>query len=277
MKKLIILFISLLFSSLQLFSQNEEIMFVPLKIAYFPGYDYRIPREEEFDKHTWINILTYHLAYPRAAMDLYSKNKVEYKKRNSKLLYTRMECDTFVRKYVEVYTQRRKDYFKYGEGAYYIQEKSGDRMYFRCVCIPAEELMDLGHGDAAVVGIPIKYIEPRDFVARFKRFKLDSLDLAEAPYYNIFPMDINPSFDCSKASTPIEKAICRDSVLASLDRKLSQVYRDAIKQKGEQIKMHQREWIIKRDKQCEGKNNEEITQILKELYTKRIEELKLDK
>lgn len=187
------------------------------------------------------------------------------------MLYTRAECDTFVRNRIEKYTKRKKDYYKYGEGAFYIQEPSGDRMYRRSVCIPAKELMDLGHGNYNVVGIPVKYIEPKDFVAKFKRYKLDSLDLAEAPYYSIFPMDINPSFDCSKASTPTEKAICRDSALANLDRQLAQLYRKALREKGEQVKIKQKEWLAYREKKCEVKNNQEIIQILKELYNERIQ------
>lgn len=274
MKNIFFSLLILLFA-FNVYSQNNEEMYVPLEISYFPGYKYRIPWEDDFDKHTWINILTFHRAYPRAALDLMAKDKVEYKRRNSKILYTRSECDTFVRNYVYNYTTRMSDYYKYGEGAYYIQERSGDRMYFRCVCLPAKDLMDLGHGDAAVVGVPIKYIEPKDFVFKFKRYKLDSLDLKESPYYTIFPLDINPSFDCSKATTAVEKAICRNAELSELDRELTRLYQEVINTGVEHIKSSQREWISERDKQCEVKNNEEITKLLKEMYKARIDELKL--
>jgi len=248
-------------------------MYVPIKITYYPGVLYKIPLDEDY-KDIWVRILTFHLAYPRAALDLQSKNEEEYKRLNSRLLYTRSECDTFVRNYVKNYTTHMEDYYQYGEGAYYIQKRSGDRNYFRCVCLPARELMDLGHGNASVVGIPIIYIEPKDFVKKFKRFKLDSLDLAEAPYYTIFPMDINPSFDCSMAITPVEKAICRNVELANLDKELNNLYKEAQRIKGEGIKTEQKQWLMDREKQCEGKNNEQITEILKTMYKARIEELK---
>jgi len=274
MKKYILIYVLIELLCTNLFSQNHEEMYVPIIISYYPGNNYKIPIEDDEYKSYWVNILTFHNAYPRIAEDLFAKDKVEYRRRNNKLLFTRSECDTFVRNYVYNYTTRMSNYYKYGEGAYYIQERSGDREYYRCVCLPAKDLMDLGHGDAAVVGVPIKYIEPKDFVFKFKRYKLDSLDLAEAPYYTIFPLDINPSFDCSKATTAVEKAICRNAELSELDRELARLYKEALKREGEKIKIRQREWIAERDKKCEGKDNEEITQTLIKMYKTRIEELK---
>jgi uncharacterized protein YecT (DUF1311 family) len=257
--------------SLITFSQDNE-MYVPLEISYFPGYKFRIPWEEELYKDTWINILTYPLTNPRQANELYVKNRELYNKLKNRMLFSRQACDSLVRDYVQrnIEIERR---YQAGEGLFYDQELSGDRSYSRCVCIPARELMDLGHGDAVVVGIPIKYIEPKDFVFKFKRYGLDSLDLAEAPYFTIFPMDINPSFDCSKASTPVEKAICRDAELAKLDKELSQLYAKVLETQGEKVKESQRAWLAERDKQCKGKDNKEIIRILKELYKSRIDEL----
>lgn len=275
MKKLILIYVLIKLLFTNLFSQNHEEMYVPIELSYYPGNYYKIRIEDDEFKDIWVRILTFHLAYPRIAEDLMIKDKEEYKRRNSKLLFTRSECDTFVRNYVNYHVKHREDYFIYGKGAYYVQERSGDRFYRRCVCLPAKELMDLGHGDAAVVGIPIKYIEPKDFVFKFKRYKLDSLDLAESPYYSIFPMDIDPSFDCSKASTPVEKAICRSVELSQLDKELTSLYKKALNAKGDEVKITQKKWISDRDKQCEGKNNEEITQLLKDLYSKRIEELQI--
>jgi uncharacterized protein YecT (DUF1311 family) len=270
MKKFLINFLFLLFPIIAIAQDGE--MYVPLQLSYFPGYKFRIPWEEEFDKHTWIKILTYPLTNPRQANELYVKNRELYNKLKNRMLFSRQACDSLIRDYVKrnIEIERR---YQAAEGLYYEQELSGDRLYRRCVCIPARELMDLGHGDAVVVGIPIKYIEPKDFVFKFKRYKLDSLDLAEAPYFTIFPMDIDPSFDCSKAATPVEKAICRDAELAKLDKELSQLYAKVLETQGEKVKESQRAWIVERDKQCEGKNNEEITRILKELYKSRIEEL----
>jgi hypothetical protein len=57
MKKLFLtlLICCISFSDL-LAQQNNGEMYVPLEIAYFPGYEYRIPWEIDFDKSTWINI-----------------------------------------------------------------------------------------------------------------------------------------------------------------------------------------------------------------------------
>lgn len=62
--------------------------------------------------------------------------------------------------------------------------------------------------------------------------------------------------------------------MAELDKELLQTYKLALKTKGESIKINQKEWIIARDLACEGKNNEEITQILLEKYRTRVQELK---
>lgn len=271
MKNYLIILYALITASC--YSQNTEELYVPIKISYFPGYHNRIPWEEQMDKSTWIRILTYSLTNPSDSKTLYSSNKAEYNKRVNHLLYTRFQCDSLLREYVYKASTKVKNRHQLGQGAYYEQEKSGDRLYWRCACLPGLEIKDLSHGDAIVVGVPIKYLEPKDFVMKFKKFKLDSLDLAEAPYYNIFPMDINPSFDCSKATTPIEKAICRDAELAGLDRALMEVYKTALKKDGENVKTRQRAWLQERTKKCEGKNNTEITKILKELYNERIKEL----
>jgi len=263
----------LLLISMNLFSQVNNEMFVPLRIAYYPGTSYKIPMDDDEFKDIWVRILTFHLAYPRAALNLQSKDKEAYQRLNSRLLITRSECDTFVRNYIKYYLNQREDYHQYGTGAYYIQENSGDKMYHRCVCIPAKELMDLGHGNAISVGTPIKYIEPKDFVFKFKRYGLDSLNLEEAPYYRIFPMDINPSFDCSKAKSVAEKTICRDSTLAALDRKLVQQFKVALKKKGEEVRNSQKAWLSMRDKECEGKTHEQLVLLLKSLYEERIQEL----
>jgi len=274
MKKLFLtlLICCISFSDL-LAQQNNGEMYVPLEIAYFPGYEYRIPWEIDFDKSTWINILTFPLIFKKESLKLYVQNKEEYNKKANRILYKREECDSLVNGYVMRSTAKYEDYHQYGTGAYYIQENSGDRMYFRCVCIPARELMDLGHGDAVIVGIPVKYIEPKDFVFKFKRYGLDSLNLEEAPYYRIFPMDINPSFDCSKAKSVAEKTICRDSTLAALDRKLVQQFKVALKKKGEEVRNSQKAWLSMRDKECEGKTHEQLVLLLKSLYEERIQEL----
>lgn len=76
------------------------------------------------------------------------------------------------------------------------------------------------------------------------------------------------SFDCGKASTSVENAICADAELSDLDEFLSSLYRRALDSSGtaHDIKSSQRTWIrirnACRDKAC-----------LKDAYTKRIDEL----
>lgn len=69
----------------------------------------------------------------------------------------------------------------------------------------------------------------------------------------------NPSFDCSKASTPVEKMICSDPLLGRLDVALTNNYKmmmsanigDGAKQ---HLKATQKEWLARRnscaDKDC---------------------------
>jgi uncharacterized protein len=54
------------------------------------------------------------------------------------------------------------------------------------------------------------------------------------------------SFDCSKASTNIEKLICSNSVIGQLDKDLSILYKDK-RLSNEGIVQEQREWIRKRN------------------------------
>lgn len=272
MKTYLVIFFALL--SLDSYSQNSEELYVPIEIAYYPGYHFRIPWEEEQDKYTWFKVLTYSLTNPKDSRKLYSTNKAEFNKKNNKMLFTRNGCDSLIREYTRKASTMVENRNQFGVGAYYEQEKSGDKLYWRCVCMPASEIKDLPHGDDVVVGVHLKYLEPKDFVYKFKKYKLDSLDLNDAPYFTIFPTDISPSFDCSKASTVIEKAICRNAELANLDKELFKLYKEAFKAKGNNVKSDQRKWLTERDKNCEGKKNENVTEILKELYNIRINELK---
>jgi uncharacterized protein YecT (DUF1311 family) len=58
---------------------------------------------------------------------------------------------------------------------------------------------------------------------------------------------IKPSFDCAKAGTPTERAICSDADLAELDLRLNKLYKPL----AAQLRDSQREWFKKRD-QCGG-------------------------
>lgn len=63
--------------------------------------------------------------------------------------------------------------------------------------------------------------------------------------------EASPSFDCSKAGTATEHAICASEVLSGLDREIAASYaaaRDGLKKKGRQrLKKRQLSWIERRD------------------------------
>jgi uncharacterized protein len=59
------------------------------------------------------------------------------------------------------------------------------------------------------------------------------------------------SFDCKKAGTPVEKAICHDKELNKLDSELAKNYKNLLdalpKAEAEVLKEEQREWLDHRD------------------------------
>ncbi len=59
-----------------------------------------------------------------------------------------------------------------------------------------------------------------------------------------------PSFDCAKAGSPVEFAICGSGILAEMDRHLSDAYTQALAQSAEpeRLKLEQRHWIQNRDR-----------------------------
>ena len=61
--------------------------------------------------------------------------------------------------------------------------------------------------------------------------------------------DMQPSFDCAKAKSISERAICSDSDLAQLDRELSSVYERAL-EAGAAERASQLAWIRRRDAAC---------------------------
>jgi len=56
-----------------------------------------------------------------------------------------------------------------------------------------------------------------------------------------------PSFDCAKASSAAEKAICEDDQLKMMDRVLARIYRAARQKGGKTIALAQRAWIGQRN------------------------------
>ena len=66
-----------------------------------------------------------------------------------------------------------------------------------------------------------------------------------------------PSFDCRRAATPIEKAICADAALARLDRQTAEAYQSALRNAyepaaQERLRAEQRTWLAGRNKTCAG-------------------------
>lgn len=77
------------------------------------------------------------------------------------------------------------------------------------------------------------------------------------------------SFDCKKASTAVEKAICSDSQLSKLDEELGKVYKSALSVVAEKdsLKAEQRKWI-------QFRNTIPDTATLIKIYNARIDKLK---
>ena len=79
------------------------------------------------------------------------------------------------------------------------------------------------------------------------------------------------SFDCTKAKSPVEKAICSDTELGKLDEDLSKVYKDALKEHPVEnyVKTRQRAWL-KTNSNCD---KSKLATCLKENYKERIKQL----
>jgi len=85
-----------------------------------------------------------------------------------------------------------------------------------------------------------------------------------------------PSFDCKKAGTHIERAICADAALARLDRQVSEAYQTKLgyvfePADKEKFRQAQRVWITTRNKNCGGATP---SQCLVKLYRDRLAILK---
>ena len=77
------------------------------------------------------------------------------------------------------------------------------------------------------------------------------------------------SFDCKKAGTLVEQAICSDPLLSSLDGLLAITYKKALKNSSDNsvLRTAQRSWIKSKRNPCKN------TKCLKQAYTSRISEL----
>ncbi len=83
---------------------------------------------------------------------------------------------------------------------------------------------------------------------------------------------LGASFECKEKSTDVEWMICTDIDLGALDEKLASLYGEALglmsPDKVEQLKLAQRAWIAKRNKQCD------TTYHCMEAYNQRLVDLK---
>ncbi len=95
------------------------------------------------------------------------------------------------------------------------------------------------------------------------------------------------SFDCKKATTKIEKAICLDDELSKSDERLSYIYKEVLrnsrenrlsKQDSKQLlrffTTKQRAWIRTRDKYCNNYTSDELKRCLKHHYKFQTDKLK---
>lgn len=84
------------------------------------------------------------------------------------------------------------------------------------------------------------------------------------------------SYDCSKAQSEVEQAICHVESLAALDRALGAVYKTLLAQLSapdrESLRSEQRAWLSERDKECAPYKG--WVACLSDLYQTRIEKLK---
>lgn len=67
-----------------------------------------------------------------------------------------------------------------------------------------------------------------------------------------FAQDVQPSFDCAKAATTVENAICSDATLAGLDAELATRYTDALAKAVDvdAARAAQRDWAAQRGPAC---------------------------
>ncbi|HEY0104475.1 MAG TPA: lysozyme inhibitor LprI family protein [Rhizomicrobium sp.] len=66
-----------------------------------------------------------------------------------------------------------------------------------------------------------------------------------------------PSFDCAKAATGIETAVCADAALARLDRQVAEAWQSAMRNAYEpaaqaKLRQEQRDWLARRNAACRG-------------------------
>jgi uncharacterized protein YecT (DUF1311 family) len=89
----------------------------------------------------------------------------------------------------------------------------------------------------------------------FAQYRYMPYRYAPAPppdQYAPAPATVQPSFDCSRATVSIERAICADPELSALDAKVGQLYQKAlaIAPDRDHVVSNQRTWIAARNADC---------------------------
>ena len=119
-----------------------------------------------------------------------------------------------------------------------------------------------------------------------KKFIVISILLITSNLYS--SEKIQPSFDCSKAKTRVEKLVCSDEVLSTLDRDMQKAYdlmmgkydlaymneeaKEEIKPYLEKLKQSQIDWVKHRDRYCNTeKDKEEFRRCVLNEYYNRIQ------
>ncbi|MCC7097678.1 MAG: DUF1311 domain-containing protein [Thermomonas sp.] len=86
-----------------------------------------------------------------------------------------------------------------------------------------------------------------------------------------------PSFDCGKAGTPIEHAICANVALAQLDSRMARVYRlvstTGYPDNDDRVRAAQRAFIGNRNARCGGQQGAALESCLTRMYQARLAEL----
>lgn len=85
---------------------------------------------------------------------------------------------------------------------------------------------------------------------------------------------VRPSFDCAKAGTAVEKAVCADAGLAQLDQAMAALYKRArAGGNKEEALLRQRLFLTQMNAKCDSMSGGDIVQCVRECYEKRLEEL----
>ncbi|MEA3277485.1 MAG: lysozyme inhibitor LprI family protein [Pseudomonadota bacterium] len=107
-------------------------------------------------------------------------------------------------------------------------------------------------------------------------FAYDEEKPSEAPSTQVASArGANPSFDCAKAGSEVEKLICKDAELADLDRSLADLYAVLLKNtptsERQMLRAEQRGWVKGRD---DCWKDDDMRGCVAGEYRSRIDELK---